>query len=119
MSPETARVSLSSVKRFKLGSFEISSDIEPLDAETAAEVQTTAEDSRLSPRKSANWWWDKQRHPVLVEALVCALAVGLLVNAAADPHAFFDSAHGVGGFIAAVVLVAVIGRRAVRRVTRG
>ena len=52
--------------------------------------------------------------PLLAEAFVFLFAVGLLAYALVDPHDFFNSPHGIGGFIAAVLLVAVIGRRALR-----
>jgi len=106
------------VKRLKLGSLEVSVGVEPKGQESAAEASTTTVDSRQKQTGSTGWWWDNQKHPVLAELLVCLLAIGLLAYAAVDPRDFFHSAHGVGGFIAAVLLLIVIGRRALRRVSR-
>lgn len=106
------------MKRLKLGSLEVSAEVEPQGREAVAEVDTTAADSRSARSGSSGWWWDRQKHPALAETLVCLLAIGLLAYASVHPHDFFDSAHGAGGFLAAVVLVAVIGRRAFRRFSR-
>jgi hypothetical protein len=106
------------VKRLKFGSLEVSADVEPQSEGTAAETNTTTEESRRAQSRPTGWWWDGQKHPVLVETLVCLLAVGLLAYAAVDPHGYFNSVHRPVGLLAAVLLVAVIGRRAVRRVSR-
>jgi hypothetical protein len=106
------------VKRLKLGSLDVSVGVEPQGQESAAEANRTMEDSRPPLTGSTGWWWDSRKHPVLAESFVCLLAIGLLAYAAVDPHDLFNSAHGVGGFIAAVLLVIVIGRRALRRVSR-
>ena len=106
------------MKRLKVGSLEVSVDVGSRGPEPAAEDNTTTEDSRQGQSGSIGWWWGEQKHPVVVETLVCLLAIGLLAYAAVNPHDFFDSVHGAGGFLAAVVLVVVIGRRAVRRVSR-
>jgi hypothetical protein len=85
MSLRPARLG-SSVKRLKLGSLEVSADVEPQREATAAEANTATEDFPRAQSGSAGWRWDKQSHPVLVETLVCLLAIGLLAYAAVDPH---------------------------------
>jgi len=103
------------VKRLKLGPLEIAGGVEPREDPNSPQ---SIEGDAASETDSASWWWEKRKHPLLAEVLVFVLAVGLIAYAARDTHDFFNSAHGVGGFIAALLLVIVIGRRAFRRVAR-
>jgi len=115
-----------SVKRLRIGGLEVAAGVEPREEDGSAaepkgvraELASTEPVRAESRSSSAGWWWEKRKRPVLAEAFVFVFAVGLLTYAAVDPHDFFNSARGVGGFIAALLIVVVIGRRALLRVSR-
>jgi hypothetical protein len=118
MSLRPARLG-SSVKRLKLGSLEVSADVEPQREATAAEANTATEDFPRAQSGSAGWRWDKQKPPrARRDARLPSRHRPARVCRGRSTHDFFDSVHGAGGFVDAVVLLAVIGRRAVRRVSR-
>ena len=98
----------------KLGPLEISASVEPQDEGDAAEANMTMEHPLLPLTGSTGWWWERQKRPLLAEAFVFLFAIGLLAYALVDPHDIFGSPKSISGFIAAVALVAVIGRRALR-----
>jgi len=85
MSLRPARLG-SSVKRLKLGSLEVSADVEPQREATAAEANTATEDFHVRRAAPPVGGGTSKSHPVLVETLVCLLAIGLLAYAAVDPH---------------------------------
>jgi hypothetical protein len=71
------------------------------------------------PRTDADgWWWDKTKHPVLWELVMVCVAIAMLVWAAMSPHGFFSTPTAPAAIIASLVVLAVVGRRAVRWLAR-
>ena len=101
------------MKRLKLGPLEIAAGAEP--GEDPVSLPNIEDDvARGDPRR---WWWERQRHPLLAEAFVFLFAICLIAFLAFDPHSVSAHPRFIGGLIAAVLLVFVIGRRALHRVS--
>jgi len=111
---QPARVYAPCVKRVKLGPLEIAAGVEPREDPDSAQ---SSEWDTTPGTDSGSWWWERRKRPLLAEAFVLVFAIGLIAYLALDPHRLSAHPRLIGGLIAAVLLVLVIGWRARHRVS--